>query len=132
MHALLSTVTYLDCFQASPTLATMTAVERLLGYCAKRPNATQVIRPSMLLKIFADASYLNRPNSGSTIGGLHTLSDHDSATLKASTHAKSSRIPAVLASAGEIELASAFGNVKIGRDERTILRNLGYSQTPYP
>ena len=71
----------------------MAAMERLLGYCAKRPNATQVIRPSpMLLKIFSDASCLNRPKSGSTIGGLHTLSDHDPANLNASIHAESSRI----------------------------------------
>ena len=81
-HSLLPTVTYLACFQASPTLATMAAMERFLGYCAKRSNATQVIRPSpMLLKIFSDASYLNRPKSGSTIGGLHTLSDHTSTPL---------------------------------------------------
>ena len=132
-HSLLPTVTYLACFQASPTLATMAAMERLLGYCAKRPNATQVIRPSpMLLKIFSDASYLNRPKSGSTIGGLHTLSDHDPANLNASVHAESSRIPVVVASAGEAELASAFGNAKIGHDERTILRNLGYPQPPTP
>ncbi len=66
-HSLLPTVTYLACFQASPTLATMVAMKRLLGYCVKRPNATQVIRPSpMLLKILFDASYLNRPNSGPT------------------------------------------------------------------
>ena len=111
----------------------MAAMERLLGYCAKRPNATQVIRPSpMLLKIFSDASYLNRPKSGSTIGGLHTLSDHDPANLNASVHAESSRIPVVVASAGEAELASAFGNAKIGHDERTILRNLGYPQPPTP
>ncbi len=35
----------------------------------------------MLLKTFSDASYLNRPKSGLTIGGLHTLSDHDPANL---------------------------------------------------
>ncbi len=68
----------------------------------------------MLLKIFSDASYLNRPKSGSTISGLHTLSDHDPAHLNASIHAESSRIPVVVASAGEAELASAFGNAKIG------------------
>jgi hypothetical protein len=108
---------------------------RLLGYCAKRANATQVIRPSlMLLKIFFDASYLNRLKPGSTIGGLHTLSDHDPATLSASIHAESSRIPVVVASAGKAELVSAFGNAKIGHDERTILRNLnlGYPQPPTP
>jgi hypothetical protein len=37
-----------------------------------------------------------------------------------------------VASAGEAELASAFGNAKIGHDERTILRNLGYPQPPTP
>ena len=45
-HTLLPAVTYLACFQAAPTLDTMAAMERLLGYCAKYPNATQVIHPS--------------------------------------------------------------------------------------
>ena len=132
-HTLLPAVTYLACFQAAPTLDTMAAMERLLGYCAKYPNATQVIRPSpMLLTVFSDASYLNRPNSGSTIGGLHTLSDHSPDKLNASVHAESSGIPVVVSSAGEAELSSAFGNAKIAHDERTILRNLGYPQPPTP
>jgi hypothetical protein len=41
-------------------------------------------------------------------------------------------IPVVVSSAGEAELASAFGNAKIAHDERTILRNLGYPQPPTP
>jgi hypothetical protein len=132
-HTLLPAVTYLACFQAAPTLDTMAAMERLLGYCAKHPNATQVIHPSpMLLTVFSDASYLNRPNSGSTIGGLHTLSDHSPDKLNASVHAESSGIPVIVSSAGEAELSSAFGNAKIAHDERTILRNLGYPQPPTP
>jgi hypothetical protein len=132
-HTLLPTVTYLACFQAAPTLETMAAMERLLGYCAKHPNATQVIHPSpMLLTVFSDASFLNRPNSGSTIGGIHTLSDHSPGNLNASVHAESSGIPVIVSSAGEAELASAFGNAKIAHDERTILRNLGYPQPPTP
>ncbi len=42
-HTLLPAVTYLACFQAAPTLDTMAAMERLLGYYAKHSNATQVI-----------------------------------------------------------------------------------------
>jgi hypothetical protein len=106
----------------------MAAMERLLGYCAKHPNASQVIHPSpMLLMVFSDASFLN---SGSTIGGIHTLSDHSPDKLNASVHAESSGIPVIVSSAGEAELASAFGNAKIAHDERTILRNLGYPQPP--
>jgi hypothetical protein len=37
-HTLLPAVTYLACFQAVPTIDTMAAMERLLGYCAKYPN----------------------------------------------------------------------------------------------
>ena len=37
-HTLLPAVTYLACFQAAPTLDTMAAMERLLGYCAKYPT----------------------------------------------------------------------------------------------
>ena len=132
-HSLLPAVTYLACFQAAPTLDTMAAMERLLGYCARYPNATQVIHPSpMLLTVFSDASYLNRPNSGSTIGGLHTLSDQSPDKLNASVHAESSGIPVIVSSAGQAELSSAFGNAKIAHDERTILRNLGYPQPPTP
>jgi hypothetical protein len=66
-HTLLHAVTYLACFQVAPTLDTMAAMERLLGYCAKYPNATQVIRPSpMLLAVFSDASYLFLQNLGLT------------------------------------------------------------------
>jgi hypothetical protein len=109
-HTLFPAVAYLVCFQAAPTLDTMAAMERLLSYCAKYPNATQVIRPSpMLLTVFPDASYLNRPNSGSAIGGLHTLSDHSPDKLNASVHAKSSGIPVVVSSAGEAELSSQLG-----------------------
>jgi hypothetical protein len=86
----------------------------------------------MLLTVFSDASFLNRPNSGSTIGGIHTLSDHSPGKLNASVHAESSGIPVIVSSAGEAELASAFGNAKIAHDERTILRNLGYPQPPTP
>jgi hypothetical protein len=52
-HTMLPAVTYLACFQVAPTLDTMAVMERLLGYCAKHPNATQVISPSpMLLTVF--------------------------------------------------------------------------------
>ncbi len=82
----------------------------------------------MLLTVFSDASCLNRPKSGSTIGGLHTLSDHSPDKLNASVHAESSGIPVIVSSAGEAELSSAFGNA----NECTILRNLGYTQPPTP
>jgi hypothetical protein len=52
--------------------------------------------------------YLNRPNSGSTIGGLHTLSDYSPDKLNASVHVEtveSSGIPVVVSSAGEAELS---------------------------
>ncbi len=81
---MLPAVTYLACFQAALTLDTMATMERLLAYCAKHPNAVQVISTSpMLLTVFSDASYLNRRRSGSTIGGLYTLSDHSPDTPNA-------------------------------------------------
>jgi hypothetical protein len=51
---------------------------------------------------------------------------HDPSTLNASIYAESSRIPVCVGSVGEAELASAFGNAKIGHDESTIPRNCGY------
>ena len=60
------------------------------------------------------------------------LANNSPGTLNASVHAESSGIPVIVSSAGEAELASAFGNAKIAHDERTILRNLGYPQPPTP
>jgi hypothetical protein len=85
----------------------------------------------VLLTVFSDASYLNRPNSGSTIGGLHTLSYHSPDKINASVHAEPSGIPVVVSLAGEAELSSAFGNAEIAHDKRTILRNLGYPLPPF-
>ena len=85
----------------------------------------------MLLTTFSDASYLNRPKSGSTAGGFHTVSDHSPTNINASVNVESTRIP-VVTSAGEAELAAVFANAKIGHDLRTTLRNLGYPQPPSP
>ncbi len=137
-RTLLPAVTHLAYFQAAPPiLDTMAALEhgtpsRLLrevpqcnpGY-PPLPYATyRVLRCLLLLPTDP-----NRSNSGSTIGGLHTLSDHSPDKLNAAVHAESSGIPVVVNSADDAELSSAFGNAKIAHDARTILNE--ESTTPH-
>ena len=115
--------------QAHPTLATMTAANRLLGYAAANPNNTLVIRPSsMLLRIHSDASYLSRPKSGSVAGGFHFLGNENVLTLNAPILCHSTLIPVVCAAISEAEYAGAFSNAQLGADVRNILSNMGYPQ----
>ncbi len=52
--------------QASPTLSTMSRLQRLLGYVAAHPDGRKNFRASdMLLRVLSDASFLSRPNAGS-------------------------------------------------------------------
>jgi hypothetical protein len=129
---MLPAVCALACEQAAPTLATMIAAERLLGYAAKFPNATIVYKPShMLLLAHSDASYLSRPNSGSVAGGFHFLGKTDDPTFfNAPIFCVSTLIPVIVAAVSEAEYAAVFGNAQYACDERTILASLGYTQPP--
>jgi hypothetical protein len=119
--------------QAHPTLATMAAAERLLGYAAAHPNNSLVYRASsMLLRVHSDASYLSRPKSGSVAGGFHFLGDEDPRLLNAPILCHSTRIPVVVAAVSEAEYAGVFANAQLAADERTILANLGYPQPTTP
>ena len=95
------------------------------------PDSSIVFHPSdMLLRVHSDASYLNRPHSGSTAGGFHFLGSTDPSFLNGSIFCFSTRIPVVCASVSEAEYGALFGNAQVAADERSILTNLGYPQPP--
>ena len=57
--------------QSKPTKATMEAVDRLLSYAARYPNATIVLRPSnMQLQVQSVASYHSETNARSRACGI--------------------------------------------------------------
>ena len=86
----------------------------------------------MLLRIHSDASYLSRPKSGSSAGGFHYLGTTNPAFLNGSIFCHSTRIPVVCAAVSEAEYAAVFANAQVAADERVILSNLGYPQSPTP
>jgi hypothetical protein len=138
----LTAVCALSAQQASPTLSSVAAAERLLGYAASHPSHTAIIRPStMLLQAAVDASYLSRVNPGSVAGGCFFLGPIPSAsdtdppatyTPNAPLHKFSTRIPVVVASAAEAEYAAIFGGMQVACELRTTLTSLGYPQPPTP
>jgi hypothetical protein len=53
--------------QASPTLSTMTRLDRLLSFVPAHPNGRKIFRASeMILCVHSDASYLSRPRAWAT------------------------------------------------------------------
>jgi hypothetical protein len=130
---LLTAVCLLSSHQAQPTKQTVLAANRLLGYAKAHPSHSLVYHPSdMLLRVHSDASYLSRPNSGSTAGGFHYLGSTDPTFLNAPIFCHSTRIPVVCAAVSEAEYAAIFANAQVAADERVILSNLGYPQSPTP
>ena len=138
----LTAVGALSAQQASPTLSSVAAAERLLGYAAAHPCHTAIIRNSnMLLNVAVDGSYLSRANSGSVAGGCFFLGPIPSAsetepsapyTPNAPLHQFSTRVPVVVASAAEVEYAAVFGGMQVACEIRTTLESLGYPQPPTP
>ena len=138
----LTAVGALSAQQSSPTLSSVAAAERLLGYAAANPAHTIVIRPStMILEAAVDGSYLSRVNSGSVAGGCFFLGPIPSASEtdfipayspNAPLHKFSTRVPVVVASAAEVEYAAIFGGMQVACELRTTLASLGYPQPPTP
>ena len=130
-YSMLPAVAALSALQSLPTTATISKMERLLGYAAAFPNASLTIRPSdMLLRIHSDASHLSRPKSGSVAGGFHYLGTSDPLFLNAGIHCHSTLIPVVTAAVSESEYAGVFANGQIAVDEVRALGSLGYPQPP--
>jgi hypothetical protein len=120
--------------QVSPTLATMTRLDRLLGFVSAHPNGRKIYRASdMILCVHSDASYLSRPRAGSVAGSTHFMGSPALTFLAdgpinhpISTH--STRIPVVCSFVAEAEYGGLFAAARIAVDERNILADLGHPQ----
>ena len=129
--SMLTAVCLLASHQSAPTQATLRSAMRLLGYAKANPANSLVFKPSdMILRIYSDASYLNRPRSGSTAGGFHFLGTTDLTFINGPVFCHSTRIPVVCAAVSEAEYAALFSNAQVGCDERSILSSLGHPQPP--
>ncbi len=122
--------------QASPTLATMTRLDRLLSFVSALPNGRKIYRSSdMILCVHSDASYLSRPRAGSVPGSTYYMGSQamtfladDPINHPISTH--STRIPVVCSFVAEAEYGGLFAAACIAVDERNILADLGHPQPP--
>lgn len=128
--------------QATATEATLTAITRLLNYCATHPNAVVRFKASdMILHIVSDASYLSISGARSRLGGYFFLS-HDIRTPPTPTDpgpifngpilVNSSIIQVVVSSAAEAELGALFFNAKDGCMLRNTLIDMGHPQPATP
>jgi hypothetical protein len=116
----------LACEQASPTLSTMSRLDRLLGYVSSHPNARKMYRASdMILRVHSDASYLSHPRAGSVAGSVHYMGMGSSTNLFAPdpeapvnhpVSAHSTRIPVIVSFVAEAEIAGVFAAARIALD----------------
>ena len=127
---LLTAVNHIASLQSHATQNTMTAVQRLLAYCARYPNnSIRYHACDMILHIQSDASYLSRHGARSVAGGIFYVGNVDQPTLiNGAIHAISSIIPAVVASVAEAEYAALFLNGQEAVSLRDSLTALGYPQ----
>ena len=124
--------------QATPTVATLTAITHLLNYCATHPEATLRFTASdMVLHVESDASYLSETRGRSRAAGIHFLSckpvSPPSLTtsippLNGAIYVHCQILKEVVSSAAEAELAALFHNGKEAYAIRTILVELGHPQ----
>jgi hypothetical protein len=115
--------------QSKPTKATLTAVDRLLSYAERYPNATIVIRPSdMQLCVQSDASYLSEQGARSRAGGILHFGLNQDGSVNGAIDYMSCIIPTVCSSVAEAEYAALFLAGKEATNARNILHDLGYPQ----
>jgi hypothetical protein len=137
---ILPTTCAVACEKASPTLSTMSRLDRLLGYVFSHPNARKIYRASdMILRVHSDASYLSRPRAGSVAGSVHYMGMGSStnffapdpeAPVNQLVSAHSTCIHVVVSFVAEAEIAGVFAAARIALDERQILADLGHPQPP--
>jgi hypothetical protein len=102
---------------------------RLLGCAKPHPNHCLVFKPpGLILRVHSDASYLNRPKSGSTAGGFHYLGTADPDFFNGPVFCHCTRMPVICQAVSESEHAGVFCNGQVGVDERAILSSLGHPQ----
>ena len=130
-YSILTAVTTISTRQAKITNALVQAVERLLSYANKYPNAKVIYKASkMELITHADASYLCETGARSRAGGIMWLGDKNNPTqVNGAITCISKVIDAVVASAGEAEYAGLFILAQEAEIMRTTLQEMGHKQT---
>ena len=101
--------------QSTATELTELWTHQILDYCATNPTATVTFKASnMQLKVYRDASYLNKPNARSSFAGYSFLGwnqpDNKPTKLNGCLEATVSILTLVAASAAESELGDLLTN----------------------
>jgi hypothetical protein len=132
--------------QARATTAMMTAITKLLNYCATNPDAIVRFSASdMTLYVESDASYLSEIKARSRTAGYHYLSSRPCDITQPPSPTDTPppmnngpiNVPCkimreVLSSAAEAEFAGLFYNGKEAAPKRTTLKELGRPPPPTP
>ena len=125
--------------QASATMNTKKATNKLLDYAATYPNTKiRYYASEMVLYVESDAAYLVQPNARSRVTGLFYLSNkspnrpHPSPKRNGPLNIECKTIRNVVASAAEAETNGLFHNAREALPIRHILMDMGHPQPPTP
>ena len=129
-YSILTAITTISTRQSKMTDKLMQAVERLLAYMHKYPDAKVIYKASnMQLITHADASYLCETGARSRAGGIMWLGDTANPTqVNGAVTCICKIIDAVVASAGEAEYAGLFILAQEAEVIRTTLDEMGHKQ----
>ena len=126
---MLTAVNKISSEQSKPTGATLKAVDRLLSYAERYPNASIVLTPSnMQLCVQSDASYNSESNARSRAGGILYFGLNADGSINGAIDHISCLIPTVCSSSAEAEYAALFLAGREATNARNILADLGYPQ----
>jgi hypothetical protein len=126
---MLTAVNKISMEQAKPTVATLKAIDRLLSYAARYPNATVVFKPSnMQLCGQSDASYISETGARSRSGGILHFGLNRDGSVNGAIDYMSCVIHTVCSSVAEAEYAALFLLGREATSARNILMDLGYPQ----
>jgi hypothetical protein len=127
---MLTAVNKISMQSAKPTHATLKAIDRLLSYAERYPNAITEIRPSnMQLCAQSDASYLSEYGARSRAGAVLYFGLTGDHAINGMVEYISMVIPTVCSSVAEAEYAALFLTGRAITNIRNILEDLGYPQT---
>jgi len=120
--------------QAKPMTETMTRVTHFLKFIASQEPAVLTYRKSnMVLAVHSDASYLNKPNACSRVGGHHYLSGNTKFPANNGAVLNIAKIiKAGMSSAAKVELSALYINARKAVEEQNILHEMGRPQPPTP
>ena len=116
--------------QNKPTEATKREAAAFLDYVATWPNATLTYRASdMVLRTISDGSHRGEPFGGCRIGGIHFLGAADCSDINGALLVVCRLLDVQSSSACETELGALYENARAIAGLRTLLDELGYTQT---